>query len=65
MTLRSNGPTGSGNQMTLMEVARELERRMISIFESDTDGVRPAHGMDEVYANDPAWKDLVFVLRVL
>ncbi len=26
-------PTGSGNMMTLLEVARELERRLISIFE--------------------------------
>jgi hypothetical protein len=52
-------PTGSGNLMTLIEVARELERRLISIFESDRDGMRPAHGGDSRYAQDPAWKDLV------
>jgi hypothetical protein len=52
-------PTGSGNSMTLLEVARELERRMISIFETDQHGMRPAHGDDRRYADDPAWKDLI------
>ena len=52
-------PTGSGVMMTLMEVARELERRLISIFEVDKDGARPSHGKVSQYANDPAWKDLV------
>ncbi len=52
-------PTGSGNQMTLMEVALELERRLISIFEVDSDGARPAHGSVDAYRDDPAWQDLV------
>ncbi|MEM8669796.1 MAG: glucosidase [Planctomycetota bacterium] len=52
-------PTGSGHQMTLMEVARELERRLISIFELDEDGVRPSHGSVDLYRDDPAWQDLV------
>ena len=52
-------PTGSGNLMTLMEVAKELERRMISIFEVDKHGIRPAHGQDSRYQDDPAWKDLL------
>jgi hypothetical protein len=52
-------PTGSGNLLTLLEVAQELERRMISIFELDQDGVRPAHGNDSRYRDDPAWKELV------
>ncbi|MEE2937215.1 MAG: glucosidase [Planctomycetota bacterium] len=52
-------PTGSGNQMTLMEVALELERRLISIFEVDNDGARPAHGSVDPYRDDPAWQDLV------
>lgn len=52
-------PTGSGNMMSLMEVSRELERRMISIFEIGEDGIRPAHGSDTRYRDDPAWKDLV------
>jgi len=36
-----------------------LERRMISIFEIGEDGIRPAHGDDSRYRDDPAWKDLV------
>ncbi|MGI9465645.1 MAG: MGH1-like glycoside hydrolase domain-containing protein, partial [Rubripirellula sp.] len=52
-------PTGSGNRMNLLEVARELERRLISLFEPDAEGNRPAHGGDERYRNDPAWKDLI------
>ncbi|KAA5542725.1 glucosidase [Roseiconus nitratireducens] len=52
-------PTGSGNLMTLMEVAKELEDRCISLFERDEDGSRPAHGDLQRYASDPAWKDLI------
>jgi Glycosyl hydrolase family 63 C-terminal domain len=52
-------PTGSGNFMTLMQVSQELERRLISLFESDKNGVRPAHGDVSMYAEDPAWRDLV------
>ena len=57
--LKVECPTGSGNLMTLMEVARELERRLISIFEVDKDGVRPAHGRTAQYCDDPEWKDLI------
>jgi hypothetical protein len=52
-------PTGSGNRMTLMEIAYELERRLISLFEVDKSGVRPAHGVETRYRDDPAWKDLM------
>ena len=52
-------PTGSGNRMNLLEVARELERRLISLFEPNAEGNRPAHGGDERYRDDPAWKDLI------
>jgi hypothetical protein len=52
-------PTGSGNLLTLIEVARELERRMISIFEIGPDGLRPAHGTETRYRDDPAWQDLI------
>ncbi len=37
-------PTGSGNMMNLLQVGEELERRLISIFEVDEHGRRPAHG---------------------
>lgn len=52
-------PTGSGHKMTLMEVAKELESRMIRLFERDENGHRPINHGDEKYATDPAFKDLV------
>ncbi len=58
-TFRVECPTGSGNLMTMREVAQELERRLISIFEPDAQGRRPAHGEVDAYADDPHWKDLI------
>jgi len=58
-SFRVECPTGSGIQMTLREVALELERRLILIFEPDEDGRRPSHGDEARYAKDPHWKDLV------
>jgi hypothetical protein len=52
-------PTGSGNHMTLDQVARELATRLTRLFLPDATGTRPCHGGDERYATDPAWKDLV------
>jgi hypothetical protein len=57
--LKVECPTGSGNFMTLSEVARELERRLASIFLPDSSGNRPVHAGDARYARDPFWKDLV------
>jgi hypothetical protein len=50
-------PTGSGNEMTLLEVAHELERRLISLFEVDKKGDRPINAGDQHYREEPAWKD--------
>jgi hypothetical protein len=50
-------PTGSGNEMTLFEVARELSRRLISIFLRDEDGRRPVYGGTEMFQTDPHWRD--------
>jgi len=52
-------PTGSGNFMNLLEVAKNIESRLISLFEHDGSGRRPSHGEDSSYADDPYWKDLV------
>jgi len=52
-------PTGSGNMMTLWEVARELSRRMTSIFLRDEKGRRPVFGNLEKFQTDPHWRDLV------
>ncbi len=52
-------PTGSGQRMTLEEVARELSRRLTSLFLPDGSGRRPCHGEEARYAEDPHWRDLV------
>jgi Mannosylglycerate hydrolase MGH1-like glycoside hydrolase domain/Glycosyl hydrolase family 63 C-terminal domain len=52
-------PTGSGQMMTLWEVAAELSRRMTRIFLKDAEGRRPVHGGNRLYQNDPHWQDLV------
>jgi hypothetical protein len=52
-------PTGSGNMMTLQEIARELARRLGSIFLPNENGARPCHGDIGRYADDPHWRDLV------
>jgi hypothetical protein len=58
-SFRVECPTGSGQSMTLLEVAQELERRMISLFEPDAAGNRPAHGGDPRYRDDPHWRELI------
>lgn len=58
-SFRVECPTGSGNLMTMQEVAQELERRLISIFEPDASGRRPAHGDVHQYASDPNWNELI------
>jgi hypothetical protein len=58
-SLKVECPTGSGHFKTLKEVARELSSRLSRIFLAAGDGVRPVHGGDRRYADDPNWKDLV------
>ena len=43
-SLKVECPTGSGNFMSLKEVAEELGRRLIRIFERDESGRRPVFG---------------------
>jgi len=50
-------PTGSGNQMNLFDVAREISQRLARIFLRDKDGRRPVHGGSEKFQTDPNWKD--------
>ena len=52
-------PTGSGNMLTLWEVAAEISRRMTRIFLRDEEGRRPVHGWSELYKDDAHWRDLV------
>jgi hypothetical protein len=52
-------PTGSGNQMTLYQVAEDLTRRLSSIFLRNEKGQRPVYGGTEKFQDDPHWRDLI------
>jgi hypothetical protein len=52
-------PTGSGNWMTLWEVAAEISRRLTHLFLPDARGSRPVNGECDLYRSDRNWKDLV------
>jgi hypothetical protein len=50
-------PTGSGVQMNLFEVSREISNRLVSIFTLDKAGTRPLFGGVEKFQTDPHWRD--------
>ena len=52
-------PTGSGNMLTLFEVANEISRRLASIFLRDKSGRRPIYGGSKKFQQDPHWKDYI------
>jgi hypothetical protein len=58
-TLKVEFPSRSGSLVTLDVAARELSRRLVSIFVPDAGGRRPVHGDETRYATDPHWRDLV------
>jgi len=52
-------PTRSGNYMTLFEVAKEISRRLASIFLRDANGQRPVYGGTRKFQDDPHWRDYI------
>ena len=52
-------PTGSGEMLTLWDVAAELSRRLGNIFMRNGEGRRPAFGGVEKFQTDPRWRDLL------
>jgi hypothetical protein len=52
-------PTGSGNYMTLFEVAREISDRLLKIFLRGSDGKRPVYGDYPIFQDNPHWNDLI------
>jgi hypothetical protein len=52
-------PTGSGKLLTLFEVAKEISRRLASIFLRDGKGRRPLYGGSKKFQEDPHWKDYI------
>ncbi|HYZ26307.1 MAG TPA: hypothetical protein VE597_05325, partial [Geminicoccaceae bacterium] len=53
-------PTGSGNLVTIEEVAEELSRRLSRIFLRDEQGRRPVLGDQAKFQDDPAFRDYPF-----
>ena len=45
--------------LTLWEVARELSKRLTSIFRRDEGGRRAVYGGNEKFQGDPLWRDLI------
>ena len=52
-------PTGSGNEMNLLQVAGEIARRLATTFMNDENGRRPVYGGIEKFQTDPHWHDLL------
>jgi hypothetical protein len=50
-------PTGSGTYMNLFEVAKEISRRLESIFLRGQNGDRPIYGGAREFQTDPHWRD--------
>jgi hypothetical protein len=52
-------PTGSGNEMTLLEVCAEISRRLTATFTRDEHGRRPVYGGTETFQANPHWRELI------
>ena len=52
-------PTGSGQHLSLGQVAAELSRRLTRTFLRDDNGRRPVYGSTEKFQSDPHWRDLL------
>jgi hypothetical protein len=50
-------PTGSGQYMTLFQVAQELVHRLGALFLRNHEGRRPVYGGAKKFADDPLWRD--------
>ncbi len=57
--LKVECPTGSGQMMTLNEVATELSKRLMRLFLRNGQGQRPIYGGLQIFQEDPHWRDLV------
>jgi len=52
-------PTGSGNIVSLTDASVNLAKRLVSIFEKDESGKRPANADHDKYRTDENFKDLI------
>jgi hypothetical protein len=58
--LKIECPLGSGVFLTLRETAREINRRLCSIFEPDAAGRVPWQGDTTIFSEDPNWRGLTW-----
>ncbi|HSF24144.1 MAG TPA: glucosidase, partial [Blastocatellia bacterium] len=52
-------PDGSGQRVTLVEMAGEIANRLISIFARNESGRRPVYGGSKKFQDDPHWRDYI------
>jgi hypothetical protein len=52
-------PTGSGIKMNLLEVAKELRKRLSHIFLRDANGKRALFGSNPLFNNHTHWRDCI------
>lgn len=52
-------PDGSGERVTLRQMAGEIANRLISIFTRNENGRRPVYGGSKKFQEDPHWRDYV------
>ncbi|HEV7951251.1 MAG TPA: glucosidase [Glaciihabitans sp.] len=52
-------PTGSGEEVTLQDLAKRLSERLLGIFLRDEEGLRPVFGGAQLFQQSPYWKDLI------
>ncbi len=52
-------PTGSGQLITLNQIANELSNRLIKTFLRDENGRRAVFGGHELFQSDPHWRDYI------
>ena len=52
-------PTGSGQTITLFDVAQDIATRLSRLFLRDGLGCRPVYGQAETFQSDPHWRDLI------
>jgi hypothetical protein len=57
--LKVECPTGSGRELDLLAVAREIGERLAGTFLEDEHGRRPVFGGIEKFQSDPHWHDLL------
>jgi hypothetical protein len=57
--LKVECPTGSGRELDLLAVAREIGGRLTRTFLDDEQGRRPVFGGIEKFQGDPHWHDLL------